>query len=83
MKRVIILFAFLISVGSFAQEKKKNTETETVTTKKTVTDNKGSRTSTKTESQTKNINMRLADEDANKVNQMVILDPEEVDTNVS
>lgn len=81
MKRLFILTALLLGTISFAQTK--NTETETVTTKKTITDNRGSRTETKNESQTKSHNMRLADEDANKVNQMVLMEPEQVSKNVS
>lgn len=82
MKRLFILTALLIGTFSFAQERK-NSETETVITKKTITDNKGTRTSTKTESQTKHQPTRLAEADANKVNQSVIMDPVKVDTNVS
>lgn len=81
MKRILILTALLFGTISFAQTK--NTETETVTTKRTIKDNRGSRTETKNESQTKDYNMRLADEDANKVNQMAIMEPKEVSKNVS
>lgn len=82
MKRFIIITALLVGTISFAQTNK-NTETETVITKKTITDNKGTRTSTRKESQTKKHTMRLADEDANKVNQSVVMEPVEVNTNVS
>lgn len=81
MKRILFLSALLIGTISFAQTK--NTETETITTRKTITDNRGSRTETKHESQTKSNKMRLAEEDANKVNQMVIMEPEEISKNVS
>lgn len=82
MKKFLILTAFLIGVIGFAQERK-NTESESVITRQTIKDNQGTKTLTKTESQTKNQRMRLAEEDRNKTNQTVIMDPIEVNTDIS
>lgn len=82
MKKFLILTAFLIGVTGFAQERK-NTESESVITRQTIKDNQGTKTLTKTESQTKNQRMRLAEEDRNKTNQTVIMDPIEVNTDIS
>lgn len=79
MKRIVIFFTLIIGLLSYGQ----NTETETITTKKTITDNKGSRTETENKSFTKSQKMRLDEEDVNKVNQSVIIEPEEINTEVS
>lgn len=82
MKHFIIIGAMLLSTITFAQ-KTKNTSSETVITKKTVTDNQGTRTATQRASQTTSQKMRLNKEDANKVNQSVVMEPVEVDTDVN
>lgn len=82
MRHLIMIGALLLSTVIFAQ-KTQNTTKETVITKKTITDHKGTRTSTERASQTKSQKMRLDEQDANKINQSVVMEPVEVDTNVS
>lgn len=82
MKKLIIVFALAAFSSAFAQENK-NKEKQTVLTNTTVTDNKGSKTSTKTISNTKKQVIDLDKNDANKVNQNIVMKPIEVDTDVN
>lgn len=81
MKKLFIVFA-LASTTVFAQENK-NKLKETVVTKTTVTDNEGSQVSTKAVSNTKKQVIALDKDDANKVNQHIVMKPMEVKTDVS
>lgn len=65
----------------FAQVK--NTEKETLTSKTTVKDNEGTRISKKNVTTSKSQALQLSEDDANKVNQDMTLQPTQVNTEVS
>ena len=82
MKKLIIVFALAAFSSAFAQENK-NKVKQTVVTNTTVTDNQGAKTSTKAVSNTKKQVIALDKNDANKVNQNIVMKPIEVDTDVN
>lgn len=82
MKKLLIVFALASFTSVFAQENK-NKQKETVVTKTTVTDSEGSETSTKAVSNTRKQVIALDKDDANKVNQNIVMRPVQVDTDVS
>lgn len=82
MKKILIILAVAAFTSAFAQENK-NKKMETTVTKTTVTDNEGSTISTKAISNTKKQTLELAQGDANKVNQNVVMSDTEVNTEVN
>ena len=82
MRKFMIVFALAAFTSAFAQDNK-NKKKETVVTKTTVTDAKGTQTSSKTISNTSHQVIGLNKDESNKVNQNMVMQQMEVDTEVS
>lgn len=82
MRKFMIVLALAAFTSAFAQENK-NKKKETVVTKTTVTDAKGTQTSSKSISNTTKQVIGLDKNESNQVNQNIVMQPMEVDTEVS
>ena len=82
MRKLMIVLALAAFTSAFAQENKNKTK-ETVVTKTTVTDAKGTQTSSKSISNTSKQVIGLDKSESNKVNQNIVMQPMQVDTEVS
>lgn len=82
MKKIFLIFALAAFTSTFAQENK-NKKNETTVTKTAVKSDKGTDVSTKSVRQTQNQVIALDDQQANQINQSVVMRPSKVDSNVS
>lgn len=82
MKKVLMILALAVFTTGIAQENK-NEKQETVVTKTAVKSEIGTDVTTKAETKTEKQVITLADDDANQINQTMVMEPTKVNTDVN